>query len=187
MPVTRQQGRVRAEKFQQPPALGVRLQRACACGQHIPGGGECAECRKKRLATASPIVHEALYSPGHAKDTAVLPSTAPGFGHDFTRDSDPGSLYLSPKTNGEEILRQAGETGATPSPTEVAVSEEEIGADLQTARTWASNAARRMQSYARIVRFLAQEPNMSYRIGTTPLGRGQTQGLNCAILGQFQP
>lgn len=42
-------------------AQGI-LRRKCACGQHTPGGGECEECRKKRLqrkATAPEIVHEA--------------------------------------------------------------------------------------------------------------------------------
>ena len=31
------------------PAHGLLLRRKCACGTHAPGGGECAECSKKRL------------------------------------------------------------------------------------------------------------------------------------------
>jgi outer membrane protein OmpA-like peptidoglycan-associated protein len=31
------------------PVVGKYLQRACACGQHVGNGGECEECKKKRL------------------------------------------------------------------------------------------------------------------------------------------
>lgn len=34
---------------------GLRLQRKCACGTHAPGGGECAECSKKKLGLQSKL------------------------------------------------------------------------------------------------------------------------------------
>ena len=46
--------RVRAENAPAPSftrAPGRMLQRKCACGGTVVTGGECAECRKKRLQT----------------------------------------------------------------------------------------------------------------------------------------
>ena len=85
-----------------PIASGGVLQRSCACGQHSPGDGECAECRKKRLATAPAglqrsalratpsnkaplIVHEVLRSPGQLLDPATRAYMEPRFGHDFSQ------------------------------------------------------------------------------------------------------
>ncbi len=79
------------------PVRGEILQRKCACGQHTVGGGECAECRKKRMslqhraanqaepATVPPIVHEVLRSPGQPLDPATRAFMEPRFGHDFSR------------------------------------------------------------------------------------------------------
>ena len=74
------------------------LQRACACGQHSHGGGECEECRKKRegalqreatnsasTGEAPPIVHEVLNSPGQPLDAQTRAFMEPRFGHDFSR------------------------------------------------------------------------------------------------------
>lgn len=73
------------------------LQRTCACGQHTIAGGECAECRNKRLSlqrrainqaeptTVPPIVHEVLHSPGQPLDAAKRAFMEPRFGHDFSR------------------------------------------------------------------------------------------------------
>jgi hypothetical protein len=71
------------------------LQRQCACGQHTVAGGECAECRQKRLQrkavghanpeTAPPIVHEVLRSPGRPLDTETRAFMEPRFGHDFSQ------------------------------------------------------------------------------------------------------
>lgn len=58
---------------QAPAIKTVIRQRQCVCGQHSSNGGECAECRKKRLdlqrkavnqsePTVPPIVHEMLSS-----------------------------------------------------------------------------------------------------------------------------
>jgi len=77
------------------PATANVLQRACACGQHAGNGGECAECRKKRLGlqrravghgpeTAPPIVHEVLRSPGRPLDEATRGFMESRFGHDFS-------------------------------------------------------------------------------------------------------
>jgi hypothetical protein len=76
-------------------ATGV-LQRACACGRHSGSGGECAECRKKRLGLqrravnnsgpeiAPPIVHEVLRSPGRPLDDATRGFMESRFNHDFS-------------------------------------------------------------------------------------------------------
>lgn len=71
------------------------LQRQCACGNHIVAGGECAECRKKRLqrkaanhdepGTVPPIVHDVLRSPGQPLDPATRTFMEPRFGHDFSQ------------------------------------------------------------------------------------------------------
>jgi outer membrane protein OmpA-like peptidoglycan-associated protein len=71
------------------------LQRACACGRHTGNGGECAECRKKRLGlqrravgdgpdVAPPIVHEVLRSPGRPLDDETRSLMESRFGHDFS-------------------------------------------------------------------------------------------------------
>ncbi len=72
-----------------------KLQRKCACGNHTVVGGECAECRRKRLQrkavdygeeTAVPsIVHEVLRSPGHPLDPTTRAFMEPRFGHDFSK------------------------------------------------------------------------------------------------------
>jgi hypothetical protein len=73
------------------------LQRKCACGQHATAGGECAACRKKRLAlqrratnksepaTVPPIVHEVLRSPGQSLDPDTRTFMEVRFGHDFSQ------------------------------------------------------------------------------------------------------
>ena len=77
-------------------ASGV-LQRKCACGQHTVAGGECTECRQKRLsllhrvtnqnepANESPIVHDVLRSPGRPLDLAPRTFMEHRFGHDFSQ------------------------------------------------------------------------------------------------------
>lgn len=80
-----------------PAAAPLLLQRACACGRHTSGGGECAECRKKaegtlqRSAVGSasapavpPIVYEVLRSSGQPLDAAMRAYMEPRFGHDFS-------------------------------------------------------------------------------------------------------
>ena len=77
------------------PTAGRSLQRACACGKHAGNGGECAECRKKRLGLprpavghgpdgAPPIVHEVLRSPGRPLDDATRGFMESRFNHDFS-------------------------------------------------------------------------------------------------------
>lgn len=77
-------------------ARGI-LQRKCACGQQKQAGGECAECKKKKLAlqrrsisAAKPsgvpdVVHEVLGSSGQAIDPAIRAFIEPRFGHDFSQ------------------------------------------------------------------------------------------------------
>ncbi|TAH49043.1 MAG: DUF4157 domain-containing protein [Chloroflexota bacterium] len=79
------------------PVSSGLLQRACACGNHSHGEGECAECKKKRemslqRATSSPapvhdvppIVYEVLRSPGQPLDAATRAFMEPRFGQDFS-------------------------------------------------------------------------------------------------------
>jgi hypothetical protein len=99
-----------------PPGSPI-LQRACACGKHTGSGGECAECRKKRLglkhqavsesrpAIAAPIVHEVLRSPGHSLDPAMDRLNETHFHADFSQ------VRVHPEQNmSQEVLvpHQAG-------------------------------------------------------------------------------
>ncbi|MGC2696889.1 MAG: DUF4157 domain-containing protein [Candidatus Angelobacter sp.] len=68
------------------------LQRKCGCGDASNSGTECEECKKKKLqrraaapgpATAPPIVHEVLSSPGQSLDQGTRTFFEPRFGHDF--------------------------------------------------------------------------------------------------------
>jgi Domain of unknown function (DUF4157) len=75
------------------PPSTFALQRKCACGQHS-AGGECEGCKKKTLqrqhtreatsATAPPIVHDVLRSPGHPLDTGARKFFESQFQHDFS-------------------------------------------------------------------------------------------------------
>ena len=73
------------------------LLRKCACGSQTIVGGECDECKKKRLelqrnsvdaqsgpTEAPPIVDEVLRSPGQPLDPATRAFMEPRFGHDFS-------------------------------------------------------------------------------------------------------
>lgn len=78
------------------PVPSGLLQRRCACGSHTPGA-ECVECEKKggnllrkaaeqrHVSEVSPIVHEALRSPGQSLDPATRAFFEPRFGHDFSQ------------------------------------------------------------------------------------------------------
>lgn len=71
------------------------LQRKCTCGQHTVAGGECAECRRKKLQrqasnyakpeTVSPIVEQVLRSSGQPLDAETRAFMEPRFGHDFSQ------------------------------------------------------------------------------------------------------
>lgn len=79
------------------PARSRLLQRKCACGGAPGVDGQCTDCRGKRLglqrqavsaagpATAPPIVHEVLRSPGQALDVGTRALMEPRFGYDFSR------------------------------------------------------------------------------------------------------
>lgn len=79
------------------PARTGLLQRKCACGGSPGVDGECEACRNKRLslqrqtisaagsATAPPIVHEVLSSPGQPLDAGTRAFMEPRFGHDFSQ------------------------------------------------------------------------------------------------------
>ncbi len=78
------------------PSAGT-LQRACACGQHSYGEGECAECKKRRggmvqraaagsaQGVAPPVVHEVLSSPGQPLAGPTRAALESRFGHDFSQ------------------------------------------------------------------------------------------------------
>lgn len=66
--------------------------RRCACGGKDAGGGECEECRRKRLqrngagrgpALAPPLVHAVLRSPGKPLDAPTRAAMEPRFGESF--------------------------------------------------------------------------------------------------------
>lgn len=59
------------------------LQRACACGQHTHGQGECAACRKKQQSHAAHEPASALHM-ASARTTAAN-RDAPPYGHDFSQ------------------------------------------------------------------------------------------------------
>jgi Domain of unknown function (DUF4157) len=83
----------------QASAYAMGNQRACACGGTPGPTSECAACHKKSEAailqsaashgavgaTAPPIVHEVLRSPGQPLDVVTRAFMEPRFGHDFTQ------------------------------------------------------------------------------------------------------
>jgi hypothetical protein len=91
----------------QPAVKGV-LQRACACGQHTSDGGECEECKRKRMGTlqraaiapapdiAPPIVHDVLRSPGQPLNAETRAYMEPRFGHDFSGARARGGAASAP-------------------------------------------------------------------------------------------
>src|SRR5947209_17793919 len=96
----RMQLQVKAAPSQILPFTPVRtnlLQRKCACGGTPGVDGECAECRRKRLAlqghstnqtapsTVPPIVHDVLRSSGQALDPGTRALMDLRFGPDFSK------------------------------------------------------------------------------------------------------
>ena len=80
------------------PGVGGLLQRACACGTHTHGGGECSSCKSgeeslQRTASSEgsernsvpPIVHEVLSSPGQPLDKQTRTFMESRFAQDFSR------------------------------------------------------------------------------------------------------
>jgi Domain of unknown function (DUF4157) len=77
------------------PSLARILQRKCACGGQGKSGGECEECKKKKIQrqaisanrpdTAPPIVHDVLRSSGQPLDRETRAFFEPRFEHDFGR------------------------------------------------------------------------------------------------------
>jgi hypothetical protein len=78
------------------PSRNVLLQGKCACGGKSRAGGECEECRNKRLQAQTsdtpsaikneshpPNMHEVIRSPDQPLDTESRSSREPQFGHDF--------------------------------------------------------------------------------------------------------
>ncbi|HEU4456313.1 MAG TPA: DUF4157 domain-containing protein [Longimicrobium sp.] len=78
------------------PTLPVTpVLRRCACGGKAPEGGECEECRARRMGLrrsatsaaapgfAPPLVHEVLRSPGRPLDAGTRAWMEPRFGHSF--------------------------------------------------------------------------------------------------------
>ncbi len=80
------------------PTAGYVLQRACACGQHTGGSGECETCKPKGAAlqraaispapansSVPPIVNDVLSGSGQPLDAATRAYLEPRFGHDFSQ------------------------------------------------------------------------------------------------------
>jgi hypothetical protein len=77
------------------PARPRLLQRTCSCGGKSSSGGECESCKKKAMqrrasggveaATAPPLVHQVLRSPGQPLDAATRAFFEQRFGHDFSK------------------------------------------------------------------------------------------------------
>ncbi|MDR3415536.1 MAG: DUF4157 domain-containing protein [Nevskia sp.] len=72
------------------------LQRQCACGAHTPGGASCGECAsggtlqrsahgQVGAASAPPIVHDALRSPGQPLDASTRALMEPRLGRDLSQ------------------------------------------------------------------------------------------------------
>ncbi|HEX7288143.1 MAG TPA: DUF4157 domain-containing protein [Candidatus Angelobacter sp.] len=76
-----------------PAFSGPVLRRACACGKTSGSGGECEECKKKKLQRRAagdggplavpPIVHDVLKSAGQPLDHESRSLFEPRFGHSF--------------------------------------------------------------------------------------------------------
>ena len=111
------------------------LQRKCACGgTTVSSGGACEECKKKKLqrraasvggpATAPPIVHAVLNSPGRALDPSTRSFFESSFGHDFSKvrvHSDHKAAKSAQDVNalaytvGHNIVFNAGQYSPRPS------------------------------------------------------------------------
>jgi len=74
----------------------MKLRRTCSCGEHTGGGEQCDGCKKKDMmlqrdavapsgpATAPPIVHDVLRSPGQPLESKTRAALETDFGHDFS-------------------------------------------------------------------------------------------------------
>jgi hypothetical protein len=81
---------------------GAVLQRKCACGQHN-GGGECAECSKKRRGhAAAQSVGGVLQRRNAGIDTATRSFFEPRFGFDFSQLPVHGSDERAEVHNGSD-------------------------------------------------------------------------------------
>ena len=63
--------------------MSVRVLQRCACGAHATPGGECAQCRARRLAAES--VSRTLRAPGRPLEASVRASFERAWSHDFSR------------------------------------------------------------------------------------------------------
>ena len=78
------------------PQRHAVLRRACACGGHSHGQGECEDCKRKNgslrrsvecstaVPEVPPLVYDVLRSPGQPLDREARAFMEPRFGHDFT-------------------------------------------------------------------------------------------------------
>ena len=112
-------------------SAGNGVQRKCACGGNAGASGECEECKKKRLqrlsrssvdagqspASAPPIVHEVLSSPGRPLEAATRAFMEPRFGYDFSEvrvHDDPRAAASARSVNalaytvGSDVVFDAG-------------------------------------------------------------------------------
>jgi hypothetical protein len=86
------------------PAPTNLLQRKCACGGTPGPTGECAECRRKRLATS----YSAAPGPAASPEGASQGFTTPRTGHDFGRVAVHDSRFDTP-TKALDVLSEESE------------------------------------------------------------------------------
>lgn len=109
-------------------AVGLLLQRKCACGAHTPDGSECEECASKRLQRKStdhtgtpdipPIVHDVLGRDGTPLPATIQRGMGRSFGHDFSgvrvhhdslADSSARAVHAHAYTVGSHVVFAEGQ------------------------------------------------------------------------------
>lgn len=126
------------------------LQRACVCGQHT-GGGECAECRKKRGTAAQPEALDALAGQDEARASGT---SSPRFGHDFSSVPATGDGEQRPARGGAPTSGTGAASGASGTATGTPLLQDcatwprasGLSSVLTTAQTAATRAVQGLQS-----------------------------------------
>lgn len=130
------------------PAQPVALQRACACGQHTYGGGECEECKKKGLlqrklaigAINDPLEQEADHI---ANEVLAAPAHAPVSGAPLSIRRLAGPASGPAGTAPSSVDRALNEPGVLLSPALEAEMGQRFGHDFSRVRVHTGPAAER--------------------------------------------
>lgn len=89
--------------------------RRCACGRKIETGGECAECRERRLQTLGPQSNQIAQMPGESGSRSTVPPRQPmatGASHDFSSVR----VHASPATDQSGFGLAKNKDASTPAP-----------------------------------------------------------------------